>query len=98
MFGLFKSLQFRDQRFGDLARLQWHWRGALMLDAGPNIPLAIFGTRTEPAAQALAVVRDVVAQYTSELGYTTDWDEEHTLGARFQTGKFIELCGSMLPP
>ena len=35
---------------------------------------------------------------TTELGYTTAWDEEHTLGARFQSGKFIELCGSVLPP
>jgi hypothetical protein len=34
---------------------------------------------------------------TTELGYTTDWDEEHTLGARFQAGKFVELCGSVLP-
>jgi Domain of unknown function (DUF6985) len=35
---------------------------------------------------------------TTELGYTTAWDEEHTLGARFQSGEFIELCGSVLPP
>ena len=35
---------------------------------------------------------------TTELGYTTAWDEEHTLGVRFQSGKFIELCGSVLPP
>ena len=35
---------------------------------------------------------------TVELGYTTAWDEEHTLGARFQAGKFLELCGSVLPP
>ena len=35
---------------------------------------------------------------TTELGYTTAWDDEHTLGARFQSGKFIELCGSVLPP
>jgi uncharacterized protein DUF6985 len=35
---------------------------------------------------------------TTELGYTTAWDEEHTLGARFQSGKYIELCGSVLPP
>ena len=35
---------------------------------------------------------------TTELGYTTAWDEEHTLGARFESGKFIELCGSVLPP
>ena len=35
---------------------------------------------------------------TTELGYTTAWDEEHTLGARFQSGKFIELNGSVLTP
>ena len=35
---------------------------------------------------------------TTELGYTTAWDEEHTLGARFQSGKFIELFGSVLTP
>ena len=35
---------------------------------------------------------------TSEFGYTTAWDEEHTLGARFQDGQFLELCGSVLPP
>jgi hypothetical protein len=33
-----------------------------------------------------------------ELGFTTAWDEEHTLAARFQHGEFIELCGSVLPP
>ena len=35
---------------------------------------------------------------TTELGYTSAWDDEHTLGARFQLGKFVELCGSVLPP
>ena len=35
---------------------------------------------------------------TTELGYATAWDDEHTLGARFQSEKFIELCGSVLLP
>lgn len=35
---------------------------------------------------------------TVEFGLTTDWDEEHTLGARFQEGTLLELCGSVLPP
>jgi hypothetical protein len=35
---------------------------------------------------------------TTELGYTTGWDEEHTLGARFQSGTLLELCGSVVPP
>jgi hypothetical protein len=34
----------------------------------------------------------------TEFGYTTAWDEEHTLGARFQAGEFVELCGSVLSP
>jgi hypothetical protein len=34
---------------------------------------------------------------TIEFGYSTDWDEEHTLGARFQSRQFLELCGSVLP-
>lgn len=33
-----------------------------------------------------------------ELGVAVAWNEEHTLGARFQDGKFLELCGSVLPP
>ena len=35
---------------------------------------------------------------TTELGYSTAWDVEHTLGARFQSGKLVELCGSVLRP
>ena len=35
---------------------------------------------------------------TTELGIAVAWDEEHTLGARFQAGKFVELCGSVLSP
>jgi hypothetical protein len=32
---------------------------------------------------------------TTELVLTVPWDEEHTLGAYFQAGKFLELCGSV---
>ena len=35
---------------------------------------------------------------TSEFGYATDWDEEHTIGARFRDGELLELCGSVLHP
>ena len=35
---------------------------------------------------------------TTELGFTVAWDEEHTLGARFRSGKLLELCGSVLVP
>lgn len=38
------------------------------------------------------------AELSVELGYSAAWDEEHTLGAVFQSGNLIELCGSVLPP
>jgi hypothetical protein len=34
---------------------------------------------------------------TLELGYGVDWDEDHTLGARFQQGRLVELNGSTAP-
>ena len=34
---------------------------------------------------------------TVELVYVAAWDDDHMLGARFQSGNFIELCGSVLP-
>ncbi len=35
---------------------------------------------------------------TTEAGYSVGWDEEHTLGIRFQQGTFLELCGSVVMP
>ena len=34
----------------------------------------------------------------TEFGIAIPWDEEHTRGARFAGGEFVELCGSVLPP
>jgi hypothetical protein len=34
----------------------------------------------------------------TEIGYTTAWDEEHTLGARFVDGRLVELNGSVVEP
>lgn len=45
-----------------------------------------------------AAVTPLAGVLTTELGYTTAWDEEHTLGARFQSGEFVGLCGSVLAP
>jgi len=42
-------------------------------------------------------VEPLTGTLTTELGYVAAWDEEHTLGARFQGGKLIELCGSTVP-
>ena len=33
---------------------------------------------------------------TVEIAYRTDWDTEHTLGARFQDWALIELNGSVI--
>lgn len=32
---------------------------------------------------------------TTEFVYAAAWDEDHMLGARFQAGQFVELCGSV---
>ncbi len=159
MFGLFKSPPFSDPQLGELTRSRGHWRGSLALADGESVALVLSGTKTEPDAQALAIAKEVPAQFASwrttlekelfehyspyseavaagelepmeesfpeiatpngvwpqakliyvavtpldgsltvELGYTVAWDEEHTLGARFRTGKFIELNGSVLAP
>ena len=37
-------------------------------------------------------------ELTVEIGLRVAWDEEHTLGARFQAGRFLGLCGSVLAP
>ena len=47
---------------------------------------------------AFVSVTPLASELTTELGLTVAWDEEHTLGARFQAGKFLELNGSVLPP
>jgi hypothetical protein len=45
-----------------------------------------------------ASVTPLDGELTFEVGYTTAWDIEHMLGARFRTSKFLELCGSIVPP
>jgi hypothetical protein len=57
------------------------------------------------AAQALSfsslshvLIEPLGGQWTTELAYETRWDEEHTLGARFRNGQWLELCGSTLRP
>jgi hypothetical protein len=46
---------------------------------------------------SFASVAPISGLLTIELGVTAEWDEEHILGARFQDGKLIELCGSTVP-
>ncbi len=44
--------------------------------------------------QSVAVVK-MSGVVTTELVYAAAWDDDHMLGARFQSGKLVELCGSV---
>ncbi len=48
------------------------------------------------ATALFVVVAPLAGRLTVEIGYSTVWDDEHTLGVRFQGGRLIELCGSVL--
>lgn len=65
---------------------------------GPAAPLAAASQVWPQVSLVYVAVTPLDDTLTTELGYTTSWDDEHTLGARFQGDKFIELCGSVLPP
>ena len=47
-------------------------------------------------APAHVLVEPIGGVRTVEIAFRTAWDEEHTLGARFQNWQFIELNGSVL--
>ena len=159
MFGLFRSPRVQDGQLGELTRSRGLWRGTIALPSGTSVPLAVFGSRAAPDAQALALARDVAVQLpawrpaiaaalfehyepyreaqdagelessgdafppletpeqvwdcvnlfyvavtpldgvlTTEVAYNVAWDEEHMLAARFQAGRLVELCGSVVPP
>jgi hypothetical protein len=42
-------------------------------------------------------IEPMAGPLVTELGMAVAWDEEHTLGARFNGERFIELCGSTVP-
>ncbi len=44
--------------------------------------------------QSVAVVK-MGGILTTELVYAAAWDDDHMLGARFQSGSLVELCGSV---
>lgn len=46
--------------------------------------------------QAAAIIK-MSGGVTTELAYAVAWDDDHTLGARFQSGSLVELCGSIVP-
>jgi hypothetical protein len=44
-----------------------------------------------------ASVTPIDGKLVSEVALSAAWDEEHTLGARFEGARFVELNGSILP-
>jgi hypothetical protein len=67
----------------------------------PNTPLPRIGAPSDVWPHAVLVfvsVTPIDRALAIEFGFATAWDEEHTLGARFQGGKLLELNGSVLPP
>ena len=66
----------------------------------PGQPFPVVG---QPAATLASVqvqsasVTPLSGKLTSEVALAATWDEEHTLGARFHDGAFVELNGSILP-
>ncbi len=55
-------------------------------------------TAWDKAVLQAVVVHEIGGVMTSEFCFAAAWDEEHTLGARFQGGQWWELCGSTLVP
>lgn len=62
MLGLFASAPFEDDLLGRLVFKRGSWRGALPF-AGAAIPLALFGSRREPDAEALSAARTAEASF-----------------------------------
>lgn len=69
------------------------------MEEGVPIPrLAAPGDVWQHCALQYVAVSPVSGVLIVELGFTVAWDEEHTLGARFRQGEFVELNGSVVPP
>jgi hypothetical protein len=57
-----------------------------------------WGDEAEGWTLEWASVAPLAGGLTLELGLRTDWDEDHTLGARLRDGRLVELNGSVLRP
>ena len=72
--------------------------GELKLEGGA-FPQAKSGAEALGLAEVEAVlVVELDGALATEVCYRVPWDEEHTLGARFRGGQWVELCGSTLVP
>lgn len=67
----------------------------------PSTPIPSIGAPEDVwlhTVLAFVTVAPVDRELAIEFGFTTAWDEEHTLGVRFQNGELLELNGSVLAP
>jgi hypothetical protein len=84
--------------------------GAALLEAmepvrsAPDLPHAVQLALPRPGdAEAVwrlvtpvhVLIEPLEGTLTTEIGLRADWDEEHTLGARLQDGRLVELNGSV---
>ena len=74
------------------------WRPALARMLADHHPetVSVDSVAVPPPVYAAVITLD--GEPAVELGYRVDWDEEHTLGARFRGADAVELCGSVLEP
>lgn len=74
------------------------WRPALAEMLAEHHPETASADSVVVPQPVYAAVITLDGELTVELGYRVDWDEEHTLGARFRGSEPVELCGSVLEP
>ena len=95
-----KRPAFRDPVVGNLLRQGRYWRGQISLGSERDVPMLLAGSRAAPDEAGLGLARELGPPLdgvdTVEIAYRTDWDTEHTLGARFQGWALIELNGSVI--
>ncbi len=65
-------------------------------EEGITMPVIVAPERVwaHVSLQSVAITK-LSGAITTELVYAAAWDDDHMLGARFQAGRFIELCGSV---
>ena len=67
-------------------------------DGAATPPPGDAGEALRQARLLAVVIAPLDGQPSTELCLSVPWDEDHTLGARFRAGQWVELCGSTLVP
>jgi hypothetical protein len=67
-------------------------------EAQPALQLLSAADTRQHLRLSYAAVTPLGGALTLEVGCHVAWDDEHMLGLRFNAGRLVELCGSVLPP